>query len=188
MTVIFLTEYNTTCYGVIFQNNGWTKVQKFEDISDDENNIYCLKRLETCLGKSEVCDMTLMSGAFDKDVFDGNTILLKISEQYGRHSFVYIGGNMICSFLTNDNIYRYISNIGNNLTPYSIAIGEENISFLTPYFEFNKRQKIDDNELLKTNKSNVDQFKYHVSNCGKYSFKKLATNKNQSNYDNKVLI
>ena len=52
---------------------------------------------------------------------------------------------MICSFLTNDNIYRYISSTGNNLTPYSIAIGEENIYFLTPYFKFIKRENIDDN-------------------------------------------
>ena len=34
---------------------------------------------------------------------------------------------MVCSFLTNDKIYKYISNMGNNLVPYSIAVGEENI-------------------------------------------------------------
>ena len=67
---------------------------------------YTVKPLGTFLGKSEVCDMT--SGAFDKSVSNGNTILLKVSEEYGRHSYVYIGGNKICSFLTNDNIYRYI--------------------------------------------------------------------------------
>ena len=60
--------------------------------------------------------MTLMSGAFDKSVFFGNTTLLKLSEEYGRHRYVYIGGNMICSFLINNNIYKYISNMGNNLT------------------------------------------------------------------------
>ena len=71
--------------------------------------------------------MTLMSGAFEKSVFDGNTILLKISEENDRHRYVYIGGKKICSFLTNDIIYNYISNMGSNLTPYSIAIGEEYI-------------------------------------------------------------
>ena len=70
-----------------------------------------------------------MSGPFDTSVFDGNTILLEIIEEYGRHRFVYIGGNLICSFLTNDNSYRFISNMGNILTPYSIAIGEENMFF-----------------------------------------------------------
>ena len=60
---------------------------------------------------------------------------------------------MICSFLTtNVNIYKNISNMGKNLTPYSIAIGEENVFFLTPYFKFFKREKNNDNELLKTNK------------------------------------
>ena len=42
MTVIYLTEYNTRCYGVTFQNIGFIKVQKFEDISDDENKIICV--------------------------------------------------------------------------------------------------------------------------------------------------
>ena len=32
---------------------------------------------------------------------------------------------MVCSFMTNDNIYEYISNMGKNLSPYSIAIGEK---------------------------------------------------------------
>ena len=67
--------------------------------------------------------MTAMLGAFDKSVFDGKTILLKKSEENDKHRYVYIGGNMICSFLTDDKIYKYVSNMGNNLTPYSIAVG-----------------------------------------------------------------
>ena len=63
--------------------------------------------------------------------------------------------------------------MGNNFTLHSIAISEENIYFPTPHFKFIKRKKIDNNELLKTNKINIDPFIYHVSNCGKYSFKKL---------------
>ena len=48
--------------------------------------IYCnLKPLETCLDKSKVCDMAVISGAFDKSVFDGNTILPKISEENDKH-------------------------------------------------------------------------------------------------------
>ena len=46
MTVICITEYNTGCYGVTFQKNGCIKVQKFEDLSDDENKIMCAKPLE----------------------------------------------------------------------------------------------------------------------------------------------
>ena len=141
MTIVCLTEHNTRCYGVIFQKNGWIEVQKFEDIcADGKKYKYCVKPLKTFLGKSEVCDMTLMSRAYDKSVFDGNTILLKISEENDRHRFVSIGGNMQCSFLISDNIYEYTSKMGNNLIPYSIAIGMENIYFLTPHFKFTKRE------------------------------------------------
>ena len=47
MTFIYLTEYNTKCYGVTFQNIGCVKVQKFKDISNDEDNILFIKPLKT---------------------------------------------------------------------------------------------------------------------------------------------
>ena len=117
-----------------FKNKGWIRVQKFEDISDDKNTICCVKPLEKFLGKSEFCILTAMSGAFD-----GSTILLEINEKNDKHRYLYIGGDMVCSFLTNDKMNKYISNMGNNLMPYSIAKDEENIDFLTPVFEFVKR-------------------------------------------------
>ena len=79
------------------------------------------------LGKSEVCDMTMMSGAFDKSIVDANNFLLKISEENDRHRYVCIGGDVIYLFLTNDNVYKNISNMGNILTPYCIAIYDETI-------------------------------------------------------------
>ena len=103
------------------------RVQKLEDVSDDKNIIYEVNPMETFIGKSLCCDMTEFSGAEDKEVFNGNTILLKVSEENNKHRYVYIGGDMVCSFLTNDKIYKYISNMGNNLTPFGIAIGWENI-------------------------------------------------------------
>ena len=45
-----------------------------------------------------------MSGALDKSMFDGNTTLLEISEKNDKHRYLFIGGDIICSFLTNDNI------------------------------------------------------------------------------------
>ena len=117
MTIIYITENNTKWYGVTFQNNSCVKVQKIEDISNDENTIYSVKPMRIFLSKSHVCNMTMFSGAFDKKVFDGNTILLKMSEENGKHKALYIGGDMVCSFMTNDNIYEYISNMGNNLSP-----------------------------------------------------------------------
>ena len=183
MTKIYVTENNCCCYGVTFQNIGYVKKQKFEDISNDENTIYCVKPLEIFLGKSESCLLTAISGAFDKPVFDGNTILLKISEENIKHRYLYIEGDMVCSFLTNDKLYNYTSNMGNNLTPYSIAIGEENIYFLTPDFESIKRENIKNIKLLEKIENFVDLFDYRDSNCRKDSFKKIRTYKTHSNYD-----
>ena len=89
---------------------------------------------------------------------------------------LYIGGDMICSFVTEDNIQKCMSYMGNNLTPYSIAIGDENIYILTPHFRSIKRHRIDDNENF------VDLFDHYDSNCGKHSFRKLRIYKIHSNF------
>ena len=148
MTIIYVTETNCRCYGVNFEINGYVKVQRMEDISNNKNIILSVNPSRTFLGKSRICNMTMFSGAFDKSVFDGNTILLKIGEENGKQKNVIIGGNMVCSFLTNDDNYEYISNMGNNLTPYSIAIGGENYYLLTPNFNIIKKGKIDYDDLL----------------------------------------
>ena len=109
-------------------------------------------------------------------MFDGNTILLKISEEDGKHKYVYIGGDMVCSFMTNDNIYEYISNMGNNLSPYSIAIGEKNYFLLAPNFKFIKKNKIDYDTIL-------DGIYVPNSNLTE-SFEELELCKIHSNYDN----
>ena len=98
MTVIYITEENCKCYAVTFQNNGWVKVEKFEDESLDENIIYTVNPMETFLGKSQSCSMTASSGAFDKVCFDGNTVLLKIGIENGKSKYVYNGGDMVCFF------------------------------------------------------------------------------------------
>ena len=150
MTVIYITENNCKCYAVTFQNNGFGQVQQFEDVSEiDKNIIYTINPMKSFLSKSQRCSMTALSGAFDKSCFDGNTILLKVAIENGKNKYVYIGGDMICSFMTSDNIYEYVSNMGNNITPYSIATGEENYYLLTPNFSFIKKDKIDYNTLLK---------------------------------------
>ena len=141
MTIIYVTENNTKSYAVTFQNKGWIEVQKFEDVSNDKIIIYKVNPMETFLGKSQLCDMTEFSGSEDKEVFDGNTILLKISEENNKHRYVFIGGDMVCSFLTNGRIYKYISNMANNLSPYSIATGENYL--LAPNFKFIRKDKID---------------------------------------------
>ena len=140
MTIIYLTEYNTKWYAVTFGNNGWIKVQKIKDVSDDKNIIYEVIPMETFIGKSQLCNMTEFSGAQDKEVFNENAILLEIGTENNKHRYVYIGDDKVCSFLTNDRIYKYISIMGTNLTPYSIAIGRENIYYLTQYFRYIKKE------------------------------------------------
>ena len=148
MTIIYITKNITKRYGVTFQNNGYVKVQKFEDISEDKNIIYKVNPVEAFIGKSQLCGMTEFSGAEDKEVFNGNTILLEIGKENNKHRYVYIGGDMVCSFLTIDRIYKYISNMGNNLSPYSIATDEENYYLLAPNFKFIEKDKIDYDTIL----------------------------------------
>ena len=64
------------------------------------------------LGKSQVCNMTMFSGALNKPAFDGNTFLHKISEENGMHEYVYNGGDIVCSFSTNDILYEYVVEYG----------------------------------------------------------------------------
>ena len=150
MTIIYVAENNCQRLAVTFKNNGMIRVQKLEDISgDDKNIIYEVNPMETFIGKSQLCNMTEFSGAEDKEVFNGNTILLEIGKENNKHRYVYIGGDRVCSFLTNDKIYKYLSNMGNNLTPYSIAIGYENSYYLTPYFRYIKKKNIDVDDIDK---------------------------------------
>ena len=138
MTILHITENNTKCYAKTSQNKGWIKVQKIRVVGDDKSILYEVNPMQIFIGKSQLCNMTEFSGGKDREVFDGNTILLEIGKENNKHKYIYIGGDQVCSFLTNDRIYKYISNMGNNLTPYSIAIGWENIYYLTPYFKFIK--------------------------------------------------
>ena len=169
MTIIYITENNCKCYAVTLQNNNCVSVQNFKDGTLDENIIYTISPIETFLGKSQSCNMTALSGAFDKECFNAKTILLKVGIENGKNNYVYIGGDMVCSIMTNDDIYEDISNMNNNLTPYSFAIGDENYYLLTPNFSFIKKNEIDYDTILNG---------IYVPN----SKKKLC--KIHSNYDN----
>ena len=176
MTIIYITEYNCKRYGVTYQNNEHIKVQQYEDISEDKNVIYEINPMEIFFGKSKKCTMTALSGSFKKKSHIGNTILVKANEENGKNRYVYIGGDMICSFLTTDRIYEYISNMSNNLSPYSLATGEKNYYLLAPYFSYIKKDKIDYDTIL-------DGI-YVPDSELKESFEKIELNVIHSNYDN----
>ena len=175
MTVIYITEDNCKCYAVTFQNNGFVQVQQFDDVSEnDKNIIYSINPMKTFLGKSQSFTMTALSGAFNKACFDGNTILLKVGIENGKNKNVCFGGDMVCSFMTSDNIYEYISTMGNNLSPYSDATGEENYYLLAPNFSFIKKDKIDYDTILKG---------IYVPDSDS-PFEELELSEIHSNYDN----
>ena len=90
-----------------------------------------------------------------------------------KYIFVYIGGDLVCSFVTSDKIYEYISNMGNNFCPDTIATGEENYYLLAPNFKFIKKDEIDYDTLLDG---------IYVPDS-KESFEELELCKIHSNYD-----
>ena len=75
-----------------------------KDVSEVKNIIYEVNPMETFIGKSVCCEMTEFSGANDREVFKGNTNFLEIGKENNKHRYVYIGGDQVCSFLTNDKI------------------------------------------------------------------------------------
>ena len=172
MTIIYITEDNCESYAVTYRNKNQFRVEKQEDIGNDKNIIYEVNPMDKFVGKSQLCDMTEFSGAKDREVIDGNNILLRLGIENNKHKYVYIGGDQVCSFLTDDEIYKYISNMGSNLSPYSIAIGEKNIYYLKPHFKFSKKQNIDEDDIDEL--INYD----NISNC-----QKLKTYKIHSKYD-----
>ena len=172
MTIIYVVENNCHCLAVNFKNNGMIKVQRLEDFSKNENIIFETYPLESLIGEIHLCDMTEFSGAKDRAIFNGNTILLYICKENNKYKYMYIGGDQVCSFLTNDRIYKYISNMGNNLCPYSIAIGYENIYYLSPYFKYTKVKNIDIEDIDKL---------FDYTNISDYE--KMKTYKIFSNYD-----
>ena len=72
------------------------------------------------IGRSKVCSMTEFCGAGDKIDFDKNTLLLECE----IIEYVNICGLEIFQFKTDDKSIDYISLMGNDINPYTFAIGE----------------------------------------------------------------
>ena len=121
------------------------------------------------IGKSKVCPMTEFSGARDKNVFDGNTLLLECED----NEYVYFSGLEISKFKTDDKIIDYLSLMGNNMTPYAIMVGEKYTYFLYHRYKFIANDKIEEETLLNATNNSLDLYNYHLEKCGIDSFKKL---------------
>ena len=106
--------------------------------------------------------MLIKSGNLDESLYGGNSMLLEVCEENNKNRFVYVGANIIHSFVTTDQILENFFNIGDNIIPYSMDIGEKKIYFLSPHCENLKREKIRNDELLETNGKYIDLFIYHL--------------------------
>lgn len=72
-------------------------------------------------GKSETCD----HAEKDAKLFDGNSILLQITNT----KYIFIG-HEIFSFEMNDELDKFYSPVGNNDVPYPLVLGKEYVYFL----------------------------------------------------------
>ena len=111
--------------------------------------------------------MTQFSGANDSSSFDGNTLLLECE----NNEYVYISGLEIFKFKTDDKIIDYISLRGNNMTPYTFALGEKYTYFLSSHYKFIENDEIEEGTFLNATNNSLDQYDYHVENCGKLLLK-----------------
>ena len=85
-------------------------------------------------------NLIIKLGSLDDSVFNGNTILHEISEENNKNRYVYIGGDKIYFFKTDDHVPRYVFNMGNNMIPYSTAVGEKMDTFFSS-LHINKKSK-----------------------------------------------
>ena len=121
------------------------------------------------IGKSKICPMTEFSGANNSHDYDGNTLLLEFQD----NEYVYISGFEIFKFKIDDKIIDYISLIGNNMIPYTFAVGEKYTYFLYYRYKFIENDKIEEGTLLNTTNTSLDPYDYHLEKCGIDSFKNL---------------
>ena len=124
------------------------------------------------IGKSKVCPMTELSGARDKNVFDGNTFLVECED----NEYIYISGLEVTKFKTDDKIIDYTSLMRNNMTPNAIMIGERYTYFLYHRYKFIENDKIEEGTLLSATNTSLDPYVYHLEKCGIDSFKFLERN------------
>ena len=111
--------------------------------------------------------MTDFSGAGDKIDFDGNTLLLECEDS----DYVYFSRLEIFQFKMDDKIIVYISLMGNNIVPYTLAIGEKYTYFISNHHKIIENDKIEEGTLLNARNDSSDPFDYHLEKCGIDSFR-----------------
>ena len=113
--------------------------------------------------------MTNFSAAGDKIDFGGNTLFLECED----NEYLYFSGLEIFQFKTDDKIIDYISLMGNNMVPYTFAIGEKYTYFISTHYKLIKSDKIEEVIFLNAKNDSSDQFDYHLEKGGIDSFEVL---------------
>ena len=98
--------------------------------------------------------MTQFSGADYSFYFGGNTFLLDCED----NEYVYDSGFEIFKFNTDDKVIDYISLIGNNMCPYTNAIGEKYTYFISIHHKFIEDDEIEEGTLLNATNNSLDPF------------------------------
>ena len=164
---IFMIQYNyRSKYLVII--DGDVYVYKYEKCKFDQPFL-SFQPKHIFIGKSKIFPMTEFSGANNSQDYDGNTLLLEFED----NEYVYISGLEIFKFKSDDKIIDYISLIGNNMIPYTFAVGEKYTYFLYYRYKFIENDKIEESTLLNATNTSLDPYDYHLEKCGIDFFKIL---------------
>ena len=105
-------------------------------------------------GKWKVCEMIEFSEANDSSDFGGNVVLVECED----NEYVYFSGCEIFKLKTDNKIIDYISVMGNNMCPSTIAVREKNTFFISDRYKFNENDKTEERTLLNTTNDNLDPF------------------------------
>ena len=63
--------------------------------------------------------------------------------------------------------------MGNNMCPYTIAIGEKYTYFISIHYKFIENDKFEEGALLNAANGSLDPFDFHLGKCGVDSFKTI---------------
>ena len=166
---IYMMQYNfRSRYLVVINENTYVSVYNYEKSKFDQPFL-SFQAKNIFIGKSRVCQLTEISGAMDNSNFDGNTILLEVEDK----KYVFISGHEIFEMRTDDKILDYISLMGNNMIPYTSAIGEKYTYFISTHYKFIENDEIDEGRLLNPSSDSLDPYDYHLSKEGLDCLEKL---------------
>ena len=158
----------------IIINNNYTNIDIYYNYNNNNYDLilnYNPKKI--WIGESPLSEITKYGGGHGNN-FLGNSILIELENN--KHIFI---GHIIFSFISQNKIIKYMSEVGNNDVPYPYAVDSNNNYYL-----------IIEEVILKNipKDFNDNPYYYYYNNKDKYGdilgFNELTTNNNYNNEDN----